>query len=114
MAAPKKESFTEHEQEIADFAKAISHPARIAILSKLAESNMCICGEIVEVLPLSQSTVSQHLNELKKIGLVQGTIDGQKSCYCIDWKTLNEKLELLNSFTDKLKTLNKKINQNCC
>lgn len=72
MASPKKESFTEHEQEIADFAKAISHPARIAILSKLAESNMCICGEIVEVLPLSQSTVSQHLNELKKNRISSG------------------------------------------
>jgi DNA-binding transcriptional ArsR family regulator len=114
MASPKKESFTEHEQEIADFAKAISHPARIAILSKLAESNMCICGEIVEVLPLSQSTVSQHLNELKKAGLVQGTIDGQKSCYCIDWKILSAKLEQLNSFTEKLKTLNQNINKNCC
>lgn len=114
MASPKKENFSEHEQEIADFAKAISHPARIAILSKLAESNMCICGEIVEVLPLSQSTVSQHLNELKKAGLVQGTIDGQKSCYCINWKILSEKLELLNSFTDKLKIQNKSINNNCC
>jgi ArsR family transcriptional regulator len=114
MASPKKENFTTEENELADFAKAISHPARIAILNKLAEKNMCICGEIVEVLPLSQSTVSQHLTELKKIGLVQGTIDGQKSCYCIDWNILNSKLQLLNAFTDKLKTINQNSNQTCC
>jgi len=114
MAAPKKENFTQSENELAEFAKAISHPARIAILNKLAESNMCICGEIVKVLPLSQSTVSQHLTELKKAGLVQGTIDGPKSCYCIDWKILNNKIEQLNSFTEKLKTLNRKNNNNCC
>jgi len=114
MASPKKENFTTEENEVAEFAKAISHPARVAILSKLAETNMCICGEIVDVLPLSQSTVSQHLIELKKIGLVKGTIDGQKSCYCIDWKVYKEKLELLNSFTQKLETFKNNSNNNCC
>lgn len=114
MASPKKEDFTKEENKIASFAKAISHPARVAILNKLAESQMCICGEIVDVLPLSQSTVSQHLIELKKVGLVQGTIDGQKSCYCIDWKVLNENLNILNSFTKKLETLKDKANKNCC
>lgn len=114
MPLTKKDSFSKAENEVADFAKAISHPARIAILSKLAKNNMCLCGEIVEVLPLSQSTVSQHLTELKKEGLIQGTIDGQKSCYCIDWKVLNEKLEILNSFTEDLKAQNKKINNKCC
>jgi len=114
MASPKKEDFTGEENNIAEFAKAISHPARIAILNKLAECNMCICGEIVAVLPLSQSTVSQHLIELKKVGLVKGTIDGQKSCYCIDWEKLNENLAILNSFTNKLETLKEKFKQNCC
>lgn len=114
MASPKNEGFTVQENEIASFAKAISHPARIAILNKLAEKNMCVCGEIVEVLPLSQSTVSQHLKELKEQGLIQGTIEGPKSCYCIDWKVLSAKLELLNSYTENLKSLNKKINSKCC
>ncbi|MBX7045632.1 MAG: metalloregulator ArsR/SmtB family transcription factor [Ignavibacteria bacterium] len=114
MASPKKEQFTKEENEIASFAKAISHPARIAILNKLAEKNMCVCGEIVEVLPLSQSTVSQHLKELKEQGIIQGTIDGPKSCYCINWKVLSSKLELLNNYTNTLKSLNKKINSQCC
>jgi DNA-binding transcriptional ArsR family regulator len=114
MASPKTEQFTKEENEIASFAKAISHPARIAILNKLAEKNMCVCGEIVEVLPLSQSTVSQHLKELKEQGIIQGTIDGPKSCYCINWEALSSKLELLNNYTSELKSLNKKINSQCC
>ncbi len=84
MAFNRKEAFTLQEQELADFAKAIAHPARIAILKVLIEKNTCICGEIVEVLPLAQSTVSQHLKELKSAGLIQGTISGPRSCYCID------------------------------
>ena len=114
MASPKNEEFKKTETDIAAFAKTISHPARVAILNTLAEKNMCICGEIVSVLPLSQSTVSQHLIELKKAGLVQGTIDGQKSCYCIDWKVLNENIAMLGSFTEKLEALKKNSNQNCC
>lgn len=88
MAVNKKDQFEAEEIELADLAKAISHPARIAILKTLAQKNMCICGEIVEVLPLAQSTVSQHLRELLAAGLIQGTIDGPKSCYCINWKAL--------------------------
>lgn len=110
----KREQFSEAENEIASFANAISHPARIAILNKLAEMDKCVCGEIVEVLPLSQSTVSQHLAELKKIGLIQGTINGKTSCYCIDWKIFDKKLEQLNALTDSLKVLNKSKNEKCC
>ena len=84
MAIHKKESFTAEDQELAEFANALSHPARIAILKVLAEHHECICGKIVDLLPLAQSTVSQHLKELKKAGLIQGTIDGPRSCYCID------------------------------
>ena len=72
MAFHKKEEFTVKEQELAAFAKAMSHPARIAILKILAQRNECICGEIVDVLPLAQSTVSQHLKELKEAGLISG------------------------------------------
>ena len=110
----KKDTYSKSTVEIASFANAISHPARILILNTLAKKGSCICGEIVEVLPLSQSTVSQHLIELKKVGLVKGTIDGQKSCYCIDWVKLRKKLEILNDFSQSLEALNIKSKQNCC
>ena len=96
MAFHKKEEFGKKEQELAEIAKALSHPARIAILKVLAQKNECICGEIVEVLPLAQSTVSQHLKELKNAGLIQGTIEGTSVCYCIDpkaWKQYKKELE---------------------
>lgn len=89
MAVHKKESFTQEQQEMALIAKALSHPARIAILSVLATRNECICGEIVEVMPLAQSTVSQHLKELLEAGLIKGSIDGPRSCYCIHWERFN-------------------------
>lgn len=107
MAIHKKEEFDQKEQDLANFAKAISHPARIAILKVLAQRQECICGEIVEVLPLAQSTVSQHLKELQKAGLIKGTIDGPRSCYCIDWETF---CKFCDQFTDsfsKLKQLRK-------
>jgi ArsR family transcriptional regulator, arsenate/arsenite/antimonite-responsive transcriptional repressor len=94
MAIHKKEVFEQKEQELAAFAKAISHPARIAILKVLAQRQECICGQIVEVLPLAQSTVSQHLKELQKAGLIKGTVDGPRSCYCINW-------EIFNRFSDQ-------------
>ena len=90
MALNKKAEFSEADQKIADLAKTLGHPARIAILRILAEKNTCICGEIVEVLPLAQSTVSQHLKELLNANLIKGTVDGLKSCYCINWETMNE------------------------
>ncbi len=103
-AVNKKEEFTQKEQDLAGFAKALAHPARIAILKVLAQRNECICGEIVEVLPLAQSTVSQHLKELKNAGLIQGTIDGVSVCYCIEpnaWKNLqNEMNGLFSSYKD--------------
>lgn len=85
MAISKKTEFTSKDQQIAAVAKALSHPARVAILRAIAKRGTCICGEIVEVLPLAQSTVSQHLKELKESGLVTGEVEGTKSCYCIDW-----------------------------
>ena len=84
------------EQQITDFdslatvCKALSHPARLAILQTLAQRGTCICGEIVDVMPLSQATVSQHLKILKNAGLITGEIEGQKSCYCINTGTMRE------------------------
>ncbi|MCP4292960.1 MAG: winged helix-turn-helix transcriptional regulator [bacterium] len=73
---------------LANLAKALSHPGRLRILQILAERQSCICGDIVEVLPFSQSTVSQHLKELKRVELVTGEIDGPRTCYCLNNKTL--------------------------
>ena len=84
--------------DISNFAKALSHPARIEILRYLAERDTCICGEIVDILPLAQSTVSQHLKELKKAGLITGEVDGPRSCYCINREKLSEVQNLLNTF----------------
>ena len=83
MAYAKRSAFTEAEQQLAALAKALGHPARVAIVRLLAARNACVCGELVSELPLSQSTVSQHLKELKAAGLVQGEISGPRSCYCL-------------------------------
>ncbi len=104
MATSKISEFTETDNELALFAKALSHPARIQILKTLAKRSTCICGEIVEVLPLSQSTVSQHLKELKAAGIIKGEIEGVTSCYCIDWKKFNKNIKSLNKLLDNLKS----------
>lgn len=84
MAITKKSVFDIDDQLLATIAKAMAHPARVAILKILVQQNSCICGDLVELLPLSQSTVSQHLKELKAAGLITGTIDGPRVCYCIN------------------------------
>jgi len=111
MAINKKEAFTQKEQDLAAFAKALSHPARISILKLLAQRNECICGEIVDVLPLSQSTVSQHLKELKNAGLIDGSIDGPRSCYCINWKAFEKFMGEFSFLFNKLKVQQAKA---CC
>ena len=86
MGATKSEEFTLKDNRIANYAKALAHPARVAILNLLIKKQACICGDIVDELPLSQSTVSQHLKELKEAGLISGEIEGVKVCYCINAK----------------------------
>ncbi len=95
MGLSKTEDFTKTQNEVANIAKALGHPARIAILQYLAEKKSCVCGDIVDELPLSQSTVSQHLKELKKVGLIKGEIEGPSVCYCIDSKALIKAKKLL-------------------
>ena len=102
MTKSKKEEFTPEEIRLADIAKALSHPARIKILKILAEKNVCICGEIVDDLPLAQATVSQHLKELKRVGLIQGDIEGPKTCYCLSSGVLIKAYESLKGFFDKI------------
>src|SRR6187549_1196167 len=86
MGLTKVEEFTVKDNKIAAYAKALAHPARVAIIHMLLKKQTCQCGDIVEELPLSQSTVSQHLKELKNAGLIKGEIEGVKTCYCIDIK----------------------------
>ncbi len=96
MGITKAEEFSVKDNRIAKYAKALSHPARVAILNLLIKKQACICGDIVEELPLSQSTVSQHLKELKEAGLIKGDIEGAKVCYCIDEKEWNNAKQYLN------------------
>lgn len=96
MGLTKTEGFTKNQVDLAALAKAMGHPARIAILYFLATRKTCVCGDIVDELPLSQSTVSQHLKELKNVGLIKGDIEGPSVCYCINEKTWSKAQKSLN------------------
>lgn len=109
MGATKTDHFTENQNELSILAKALGHPARIAIIEYLLKVDACICGDIVNELPLSQPTVSQHLKELKNAGLIKGNIEGNSICYCIN-KTGFEKIK---SFFQHVTTHIEKKN-NCC
>ncbi len=109
MGATKSSEFTAKENRVANYAKALAHPARVAILKLLANRQTCMCGDIVEVLPLSQSTVSQHLKELKDAGLIKGEIEGAKVCYCIDYKEWKAAQLWINQLFDTYKD-----ESNCC
>lgn len=86
-----------HDQTLAALCKALGHPARVAILKHLLQVNSCICGEIVNILPLAQSTVSQHLKQLKEAGLIRGEIEGPHICYCADKDRLAQLKTLISS-----------------
>ncbi len=110
MGATKTDHFTEQQNEIAILAKALGHPARVAIMEYLIKVDACICGDIVNELPLAQPTVSQHLKELKNAGLIKGTIEGNAICYCIDENVL---VKLQTYFTGLFSKIETKKN-NCC
>ena len=105
MGATKTEHFSKKQNELAKFAKALGHPARVAIINYLLKNEICICGKIVNELPLSQPTVSQHLKELKASGLIRGNVVGNSVFYCIDekkWKKFQKRLmTLFNKYTEK-------------
>ncbi len=111
MALARKEDFKSKENGIADFAKALSHPARVAIIMTLAKKRECVCGDLVLELPLAQSTVSQHLKILKDLGLIKGTIDGPKSRYCIDWKVFARYQSVFGAWSEDILDLR---SDNCC
>ena len=108
MGTTKTELFTKKQNEIAAIAKAIAHPARIAILQELLKTNACICGDLVEELGLAQATISQHLKELKNVGLIKGTIEGTSTCYCINPIVWNNYRQVFASFFKDVS------NKNCC
>ena len=99
MTYAKLEAFTETQQQVARLAKALGHPARVAIIQHLAQVGTCISGDIANELPLARATVSQHLQELKAAGLIQGTIDGQKICYCLNPETMTLLRNLFGDLT---------------
>jgi len=88
MVQAKSAVFNTQDIELADIAKALSHPARVKILRVLNDKSQCIVGELVDLLPLSQSTVSQHLKELKRVKLIKGEIEGPSTCYCLNNDTM--------------------------
>ncbi len=105
MGASKSQLFKTRHNAIASMAKALAHPARVAILEVLAKKKGCICGDIVDELPLAQPTISQHLRELKKIGLIKGKVEGAGICYCLDEKRMEQvKTSVIQFFDSTIAT----------
>lgn len=103
MGASKSESFSAEHNEMATLFKALSHPARVAIVDYLLSVDSCICGDIVNELPLAQPTISQHLKELKNANIIKGSIEGTAICYCINPETIHKIEQHFSSITHKLK-----------
>jgi DNA-binding transcriptional ArsR family regulator len=110
MGASKSDFFTLQQNLTADIFKALGHPARIAIIEHILSMNSCICGDLVEVLPLSQATVSQHLRELKNANIIQGTIEGHGVCYCLNEETIKQIKSILEIYIES----SEKKNTGCC
>ena len=108
MGATKTSHFSATQNKLATLAKALGHPARVAILEYLLKKNACVCGDIVKELPLAQATVSQHLKELKSAGIIKGEIEGTSVCYCIDYAVLGDFVSVFADFVQE-----KKIIVNC-
>ncbi len=98
MGLTKSEIFTDEQNRIAAIAKVIGHPARVAILQHIVAKQSCICGDLVDVIGLAQPTISQHLKELKRIGILQGSVEGTSVCYCIDHSVLSEIKSIFSNF----------------
>ncbi|MDD7914659.1 ArsR/SmtB family transcription factor [Polaribacter ponticola] len=108
MGLTKSEIFTEEQNKIAAIAKVLGHPARVAILEFLIKLESCVCGDLVKEIGLAQPTISQHLKELKKVGIIKGTIEGTSVCYCIHDENWEEIQNLMGQF------LNKNSTGSCC
>lgn len=101
MGITKTEIFTDQQNQIASIAKVLGHPARVAILNHLFSINACVCGDLVEEIGLAQATISQHLKELKNAGLIEGSVDGTKVCYCIHTENWSNMKQILNLFLEQ-------------
>lgn len=110
MGASKNLYFSEEQNNTANLFKALAHPARIAIIQHILATRSCICGDLVDVLPLSQATVSQHLKELKSANIIKGSIDGNSICYCLN----EDSLKQLNQFINLLIKGTDDNNKQCC
>ena len=110
MGASKSEHFSERQNQLATITKALGHPARIAIIDYLLKVDSCICGDIVNELPLAQHTISQHLKELKNAAIIKGNIEGNAICYCINEKTLG----ILQDYFPNVFTIIENKKSNCC
>jgi DNA-binding transcriptional ArsR family regulator len=110
MGISKSAHFNEQQNSLANIAKALGHPARIAIVEYLLKQKECVCGDIVSELPLAQATVSQHLKELKTAGIIKGNIEGNSICYCLNENTIAEFISFLTNITT---TISNQRNQ-CC
>ena len=110
MGVTKTEIYKDEQNKLASLLKVLGHPARIAILQYIINQKACICNDLVEELGLAQATISQHLKELKEVGLIKGDIEGASVCYCIDEKVWNSAQQQLNQLFEKLNVNNTK----CC
>ncbi len=110
MGLTKTEIFSEEQNEIAIFSKAIGHPARVAILQRLFKMDTCACGDLVNEIGLAQPTISQHLKELKHLGLIKGNVEGTSVCYCIDTNNWSKMKEVMSQFLDQ----DIVENEDCC
>ncbi|WP_324027700.1 metalloregulator ArsR/SmtB family transcription factor [Maribacter sp. BPC-D8] len=109
MGLAKTEIFTDEQNEISLFAKVFGHPARVAILQYLFKLDSCICGDLVNEIGLAQPTISQHLKELKQLGLIKGNVEGTSVCYCIDKTNWSHMKQVMVQFLDQDVT-----NNDCC
>ncbi|WP_298531656.1 helix-turn-helix transcriptional regulator [uncultured Algibacter sp.] len=107
MGITKSQIFNERQNDLAQFFKVLGHPARVAILQHISKQNSCICNDLVEEIGLAQATISQHLKELKSVGLLKGEIEGKSMCYCINIERWTEVQSELNTFFNNTKS-------NCC
>lgn len=98
MGITKTDIYTDQQNKLAALFKVLGHPARIAILQHIIDQKACICNDLVEELGLAQATISQHLKELKHIGIIQGSIDGKSVCYCIETTVWKDMQQLFNTF----------------
>jgi len=101
MGLAKTEMFTDEQNEISLFAKVFGHPARVAILQHLFKINSCVCGDLVNEIGLAQPTISQHLKELKQLGLIKGNVEGTSVCYCIDTQNWTSMKKVMLQFLDQ-------------